>query len=93
MNGYMRLLNGTRALCYVGFLVVFFRSLGEVLDSSEQVLAQQKRNRSDKWFRQFHRSCWALKFEIGGLYFADPPMLLTMVSFVIQNVVNMLMLG
>ena len=93
MNGYMRLLNGTRAVCYVGFLIVFFRSLGQVFDLSEQVLAQRRRSRGDKWLKRFHRSCWPLKFEIGGLYFADPPMSLTMGSFVVQNVVNMLMLS
>ena len=89
-TGYMRLLHGNSTLCYIVFLVVVFRILGQVFDLSEKVLAQQKREVGHRWFRQFHRSCRPLKFEIAGLYYVDPPMSLTMGSFVIQNVVNLL---
>ena len=44
MNGYMRVLNGNSALCYVVFLVVFFEALGAVFDLSEKVLLQQTKN-------------------------------------------------
>ena len=92
MNGFMRVLTGNSALGYVVFLVVFFKALGGVLDQSEKLLLKRRNNINNKWFKRFHRSCWPLKFEIAGLYFVDPPMSLTMGSFVIQNVVNMLIL-
>ena len=93
MNGFMQLVNGNSALCFGIFLIVCFNALGQVFDLSEQVLVQQKRNGGNEWFRRFHRSCYPLKFEIAGMYFADPPMSLTMGSFVIENVANMLIVS
>ena len=93
MNGIIRVFNGNSAICYVVFLVIFFKALGDVYDLSEKTVGQQKRNMGNKWFRRFHRTCWPLKYEIAGMYFVDPPMSLTMASFVLENVVNMLILG
>ena len=92
MNGYLRVFNLSVAAGYVGFLIVFFKALGEVYDKSEKVLLKQRSMPHDKWFRRFLLSCKPLKFEVAGLYFVDPPMSLTMGSFVIQNVANMLIL-
>lgn len=93
MDGLIRVLNVNAAMTCLAFLAIAFKALGEVYERSIQVLLQQRVVTGSKWFRRFHRSCSALKFQVAGLYFVDSPMSLTMGSFVIQNVANMLILG
>ena len=77
----------------VVFLSGTFWALGQVYDMSGDVLYEQKcLTENSKWFGQFHRSCRQLRFEVAGLYFVDPTMSLTIGSFVLENVANMLML-
>ena len=93
MDGLIRVLNLKAATTCLVFLAVAFKALAEVYERSVKALLQQRRRMADKWFRRFHRSCAALKFEVAGMYFVDSPMCLTMGSFVIINVANMLILG
>ena len=92
MNGYIRIFNLNVAIGYVVSLAVLFRALGEVYDKSGKVLLQRKNMLHDKWFRVFLRSCRPLKFVVAGLYFVEPPVSLTMGSFVLQNLANLLIL-
>ena len=93
MNGYVRVINFNCAAGFLVFLAVTFKALGEIYEKSEEALARQKKVRKNKWFRRFHRSCLPLKIQVAGIYFIDSPMSLTMFSFIIQNVANMLILG
>ena len=93
MNGYIRIVNLNVAFSDTYFLWVTFKALGQMYVQSNEVLVQQKRRMGDKWFRRFHRSCPPLKFQVAGLYFADPPMCLTAGYFVLENVANMLMIN
>ena len=77
------MLNLNYAIGLVVFLGVTFKALGKMYDTSEEVL----------WFRRFHRSCPPLKIQVAGMYFVDLPMTLTMGSFVIENVANILILS
>ena len=94
MDGPVQILNLNNTIGNLVFLVVAFRALGQVYAKSVDVFLQQKHLvGGNKWFRRFLRSCWPLRFEIANLYFVDPPMSLTMGSFILENVANMLMLG
>ena len=92
-DGYIRAYNFTCAIGFVIFLSITFKALGQVYEKSTEVLSERKYLVKDKWFKRFHRSCRPLKIQIAGMYFVDVPMCLTMGSFVIQNVVNMLILN
>ena len=92
MDGYMRVFSLNCAIGYVISLAVGFKAFGQVYEKSEEVLSHKRTQLGGKWFRRFHRSCRPLKIQVAGLYFVDPPMCLTMGSFVIQNVANMLVL-
>ena len=93
MEGPLRIASLNGAIGYLVYLTVAFRALGKVYGKSEEVLVKQKSlTGEDKCFRRFIRSCRPLRFEIAHLYFVDPPMTLTMNSFVLENVANMLML-
>ena len=91
----MRLLNGNCGVLGATFLGVLFKAYGDVYEQSGEVLRLPRKMAfiEAKWFKCFQRSCWPLKFEIAGFYFADIGMSLTMGSFVAQNVANMLLLG
>ena len=90
MEGLFRIFNFNAATTLLIFLAVAFKALGAVYKKSVEELFQHRRVLNNKWFRRFGRSCRPLKLEIGGLYFVDSPMSLTMGSFVIQNVANLL---
>ena len=92
-SGLVRMFNLNAAIGFDVFLAVTFKALGEVYEKSKDVLIRERKMLNDKWFRRFHRSFWPLKFEVGGLYFVDPLMSLTMGSFVVLNVTNLLILG
>ena len=89
-DGYIRIFNLNTTIGTVIFLSVFFQALGKVYEESTEVLAERKYLVNDKWIRRFHRSCRPLNIQVPGMYFVDLQMSLTMGSFVIQNVVNML---
>ena len=91
-EGELRFVHLNNTYGNVIFLIVLFKALGQVYENSTNLLLKEKGilGRA-KWFRKFHRSCWPLKFEMAGLYFVDPGMSLTMGSFVVQNVVNMIL--
>ena len=94
MEGELRILHVNNTYANVGLLVVTFKVLGKVYQKSGDALLKQKRLMGRvKWFRKYYRSCRPLKFEVAGLYFVDLGMSLTMGSFVVQNVANMLILG
>ena len=94
MNGILQILNLNCTIGLLVFLTFTFRALGQVFAESQSVLMTQKSFRGgDKWFRRFLRSCRPLRFEIARLYFVDPPMSLTMGSFVLENVANLLLLA
>ena len=94
MDGPLRLLNLNNTIGNLVFLLVTFRALGQIYEKSGYMLLKHRRLiRGNKWFRRFLWSCWPLRFEIANLYFVDPPMSLTMGSFILENVANMLMLG
>ena len=94
MEGELRILHLNNTYGNVLFLVVLFKVLGKVYERSGATLLKQKSLMGRvKWFRRHHRSCWPLQFEVAGLYYVDPGMSLTMGSFVVQNVANMLILG
>ena len=93
MDGFIRVINFNCAVGFLVFLTVAFKALGEIYEKSEEALAQQKKMLKNRWFRRFHRSCWPLKMQVAGMYFIDSPMSLTMYSFIIINVANMLILG
>ena len=92
MDGFMRVFALNCAINYVIFLAVSFKAFAQVYEMSQEVLSHKRKQLGDKWFRRFHRSCGALKIQVAGLYFVDLSMCLTMGSFVIENVVNMLIL-
>ena len=96
-EGVIRLFNLNISVLGVGFLAVLFRAYGQVWEASRKTLERRKfvlQQRQDaKWFKAFHRSCQPLRFEIGGLYYADPGMSLTLALFASQNVANLLILG
>ena len=87
------MLNLYYAIGLVVFLGVTFKALGKIYDTSEQALYRNRKQLDEKWFRRFHRSCPPLKIQVAGMYFVDLPMTLTMGSFVIENVANMLILS
>ena len=89
----LRLFNLNVVFLGITFLAVLFKTYGKVFEKSERVLLDRKVALGDKWFRRFHRSCRPLTFEIGGLYFVDPGLSLTVGSFVAQSVAGMLILG
>ena len=92
MDGLLQIFNFNCAIGCLIFLTLTFRALGQVFAESENRLMAQKRVMGrDKWFRRFLRSCRPLRFEIAHLYSVDPLMSLTMGSFVLQNVANLLM--
>ena len=94
MDGLLQIFNFNCAIGCLIFLIFTFRELGELFATSENTLMTQKRVMGrDKWVRRFLRSSRPLRFEIAHLYFVDPPMSLTMGSFVVQNVANLLMLA
>ena len=77
---------------FVVFLAGAFRALGQVFaESGDALMTQKQAAGGDKWLRQFLRSCRPLRFEIAHLYVVDPPLLLTMGSFVVENLANLLM--
>lgn len=93
MTGLLQIFNLSCAVGDLFFLTFTFRALGQVFAESQGVLVTQKSfTGGDKWLRRFLRSCRPLRFEIAHLYFVDPPMTLTMGSFVLENVANLLML-
>ena len=93
MDGYMKVFNLNAAICYTISLAIGFKELGQLYEESQKMLCHKRKQRGNKWFRRFHnRSCRPLKIRVAGLYFVDPPMSLSMGSFVIQNVANMLVL-
>ena len=92
MEGYLRVFSLNCSIGYIIFLAVGFRAFGQVYETSQDVLCQKRKQVGDKWFRRLHRSCRPLKIQVAGMYFVDLPMSLTMGSFVIENVVNMLIL-
>ena len=92
-NGYIRAFSLKNAIAIVVFLTVTFKALGQVYEESQEVLRQKRSLLGDKWFRRFHRSCRPLKIQVGGMYFAELGMCLTMRSFVIENVANILILS
>ena len=96
MNGIIQLFSVNVAVLGVGFLAMVFRLYGDVWEASRDTLQRRKfvlpERRNAKWFRAFHRSCQPLRFEIAGLYYADPGMSLTLGLFAAQNVANLLIL-
>ena len=92
-NGYIRAFCLNNAVAIVVFLTVTFKALGQVYEESLEVLCQKRSQLVDKCFRRFHRSCRPLKIQVAGMYFADLGMCLTMGSFVIENVANILILS
>ena len=92
MDGYMRVFCLNCAIGYTISLAIGFKALGQLYEESQKMLCHKRKQRGNKWFRRFHKSCRPLKIRVAGLYFVDPPMALTMGSFVIQNVANMLVL-
>ena len=92
MDGHMRAYNMNCTTGFVVFLAVTFKALGQVYEKSEEILWQQKNLLAGKLFRRFHRSCRPLKIQVAGIYFMDLPMSLTMGSFVMENVANILIL-
>ena len=86
MDGAIRAINLNGASGFIAFLAVFFKALGQVYEESRRVLHQQRNLvAGDKWFRRFRQSGRPIKFEAAGMYFVDPPMSLTMASFVAQT--------
>ena len=93
-DGLLQILYLNCAIANVVYLSATFRALGQAFEESRLVLLEQRSGRgSDKWARRLLRSCRSLRFEIAHLYFIDPPMSLTMGSFVLQNVANLLMVA
>ena len=94
MRGILQILNLNSIAGLLVFLTFTFWALGQVFAKSQSALMTQKSVRGgDKWFRRFLQSCRPLRFEIAHLYFVDPLMSLTMGSFVLENVANLLILA
>ena len=67
-----------------------FKAMSQVNEGSRSVISAFKARRTDAWFRAFQRSCLDLRVQIGGLYYADRGMNLTMYSFIVEQSVNIL---
>ena len=93
IDGALRLFNLNVAILGDGFLGVLLKTYGKVFEESERALLDRKVAIGDRRFRRFHQSCRPLTFEIGGLYFVDRGLSLTVGSFVAQSVAGMLILG
>ena len=92
-NGYIRAYSLNCAVSIIVFLIITFKALGLVFEESQKMLSKKRNQLGDKWFRRFHRSCRPLKIQVGGIYFVDLGMCLTMGSFVIENVANILIVS
>ena len=65
-----------------------FTLLGQIFEESQQCLFRWKGRVAPRWFKQFLRSCWCLKIHIGGMYYADREMTLTMNNGIFQKIVE-----
>ena len=78
------------SLTHLGNVSVMFKAMSQVNEESRLVLTAFKSKRNDAWFRRFQRSCRDLRVEIGGMYYADRGMNLTMYTFIVEQSVNIL---
>ena len=72
------------------FLHFEFKLLGRVYEESTDCLKKwQGARQAPRWFRRtFMRSCWRLKISVGGMYYADRSMGLTLNGEIFKAVVE-----
>ena len=78
------------SITHLGNVSVMFKAMSQVNEESRATLSAFKSKRGDAWFRRFQRSCPDLRVEIGGMYYADRGMNLTMYTFIVEQSVNIL---
>ncbi|CAG7828981.1 unnamed protein product [Allacma fusca] len=85
----------TTCVCVVGlllFLVVLFTILAEMEVRSRTVLTNWAGQGQSKILEKYLRSCKSIRVTMGTFYYADHGMVLTMLSFITESTVNLLVL-
>ena len=65
--------------------------LGEIYETSVGTLESWNHVKVIPWFRRFRRSTKPIAIELGHFYYADKPMLITMLAIIFENTFNLLM--
>ena len=89
-EGLVRVLQGVVGFCAWLYLQLAFRALGSIHETSDQALRMGRRMNGNSWFRRFLRSCKPLKVTVGGLYYVDRGMPLTLAAIILESTVNLL---
>ena len=78
-------------LCFA-VLTIVWKGLGTVNENSVEVLAKwKKKERLPPHVRKFIRSTRPIRVEIGGYFYADRCMVLTLLDIITQNKLNVLL--
>ena len=89
-EGLVRILQGVVGGSAWLYLHLAFRALGSIHDTSDEALRVSRRMNGNSWFRRFLRSCKPLKVSVGGLYYVDKGMPLTLAGIILESTVNLL---
>ena len=76
--------------CLGIYLHCAFQLFGSIYEESSECLQEWKgAQRAPRWFRTtFIRSCWPLKIYVGGMYYADRQMSLTLNIEILSKIVE-----
>ena len=92
-EGVIRLLQAAVGLCAWIYLQLAFRLLGNVCENSEGSLKEFARMGGNPWFTRFLKSCKPLKVSMGGLYYVDRGMPLTLAAIIVESTVDLVIAG
>ena len=80
------------AIFSLGLLTTFWKGLGAVYENSGEVLIKWKhKERIPLHVRKFLRSTRQVRVEIGGYFYADGTMVLTLLDIITSNTFNVLL--
>ncbi|CAG7656222.1 unnamed protein product [Allacma fusca] len=83
---------GMIVILLTGTVIVLWGIMGELFETSMDVLYSWKAMKQNRWFRRFFKSCKPIRVNIGqGLFFADRGIKLTLLEIITTNVSSLLL--
>ncbi|CAG7725297.1 unnamed protein product [Allacma fusca] len=93
LSGLVAFVMCVTAIAIVIFLLVMFTVLAEVEVRSREALISWRCHSESKILRTFLRSTKSIRFYVGTFYYVDSAMVLTMLKFIIECTVDLIMLN
>ncbi|CAG7731503.1 unnamed protein product, partial [Allacma fusca] len=83
---------GMIVILLAGTVIVLWGIMGELFETTMDVLYSWKAMKQNRWFRSFFKSCKPIRVNIGqGLCFADRGIKLTVLEIITTNVSSLLL--